>query len=222
MDIRETVEFMESWWETTRDELRNSLLDEQLADDILAYRYGVGGLHKCCGRGLFKDVVYVDVKSFYPNILLEYGLLPRDINEERYKELLDRKLKGDKSPQLKMALNIPTGKLRAANASKQDKIRGLAMCIIGQFIIASLMEGLERVAGCKIIQVNTDGIMFIPNKTGEFENDGYMAIIQAWQEVHRMPVSVVDIDWIEQEDVNNYRAHYTDGRTVCKGAKFKK
>ena len=210
----------------TYDSVINELMQFVKSDvrkkEIKARKYGEGGLHYCCGRGLYHNVICVDAKSFYPHILLNWDLLPEWIDKTRYKQLLEKKLKGDKDERLKAALNIPTGKLRASTASAEDKEKGLAMCIIGQILISALQEMIESV-GYKTIQVNTDGIMV--SKTVGHAGcmpASFMDMIAEWTRLFDIPLSIKEITHLVQEDVNNYKAVYTDGTVVLKGAKFKK
>lgn len=196
--IREMLRFVES---------------EQTRKDILSHKYGVGGIHWCCGAGIYRDVVDIDAKSFYPHILLNWHLLPDWIDEYKYKELLDQRMAGNKDERLKAALNVPTGKLRMPQSSALDKERGLAMCMVGQILISILREKLEKYY--EIIQVNTDGIMIRGHN-----KDKLMDCINEWQAIAAIPVSIKDIEMLEQKDVNNYRATYIDGSVKLKGAKY--
>lgn len=202
--------------------------NEQTRKDILSHKYGVGGIHWCCGAGVYRDVVDIDAKSFYPHILLNWHLLPDWIDEGKYKELLDRRMAGDKDERLKAALNVPTGKLRMPQSSALDKERGLTMCMMGQILISILREKLEK--DYEIIQVNTDGIMARKKKDNinvesindlkEFRKINLLNIISDWQSIANIPVSIKDIELLEQKDVNNYRATYVDGSVKLKGAKY--
>ena len=189
--------------------------DENSKRDILSHKYGVGGIHWCCGPGIYRNVVDIDAKSFYPHILLNWHLLPDWIDEYKYKELLDKRMAGNKDERLKMALNVPTGKLRTQASSPLDKERGLAMCMMGQILITILREKLER-QNYKTIQVNTDGIMVARNQ----RNTGLMDAVREWQMISNIPVSIKDIELLEQKDVNNYKAVYVDGSVKLKGAKY--
>lgn len=196
--IREMIQFVEN---------------EQTRKDILSHKYGVGGIHWCCGAGVYRNVVDIDAKSFYPHILLNWHLLPDWIDEGKYKELLDRRMAGDKDERLKAALNVPTGKLRMPQASSLDKERGLTMCMLGQILISILREKLEKYY--EIIQVNTDGIMI-----RGYHGHKLMDCIDEWKSIAAIPVSINDIELLEQKDVNNYRAVFVDGSVKLKGAKY--
>jgi len=124
---------------------------------------------------------------------------------------------GDKSERLKMYLNVPTGKLRAAAATPDDRERGLTMCLIGQILITILREMFEE-NGYKIVQINTDGIMV--------QNHGTLmpkieTITKEWSARFAIPIQYKWIKHLEQLDVNNYQAFYEDGSVKVKGAKFK-
>ena len=195
------------------------LLEELNDEDrraILNKQYGVGGVHWCCGAGRYNNVFDVDARSFYPHILLNYDLLPKWIDKKRYSELLARRLAGNNDSRLKMALNVPTGQLRMASATPDDKERGLAMCMIGQALILTLKERLVD-AGCEIIQINTDGIMCLGGPTCWTVPD----TVEGFRYYSGIPFKIKHITQLVQADVNNYYAVFRDGTVVCKGAKFK-
>lgn len=181
---------------------------------VLSRKYGVGGVHWCCGAGRFKDVLDIDARSFYPHILLNYDLLPEWINKDKYAELLANRIAGDNSEKLKMALNVPTGQLRMKSASPEDKERGLAMCLIGQGLILALKYQLEQ-AGCRIIQINTDGIMCTGDSTIAWDTT------RSFQRQVDIPFRTEYMKSLVQADVNNYYAVLENGVVICKGAKFK-
>lgn len=203
----------------TYDYKIKELLEELNDEDrkaILNKQYGVGGVHWCCGAGRYNGVYDVDARSFYPHILLNYDLLPKWIDGKRYNELLTRRLAGDNDSRLKMALNVPTGQLRMASATPEDKERGLAMCMIGQALILTLKEKLVA-AGCKIIQINTDGIMCLGGPFRWTVPDA----VKEFQYYSGIPFKIKHITQLVQADVNNYYAVFRDGTVVYKGAKFK-
>lgn len=202
-------------------ELMRFVNSEERKSGILARRYGEGGLHYCCGAGLFHNVLCVDARSFYPHILTNWNLLPEWVDAVKYKDALTERMKGNDDDRLKMALNVPTGKLRMPSSSAEDKERGLAMCLIGQVLITALQEMLEG-AGYKTIQVNTDGVMvYHPSIKSHYETTAFKDALAEWQRLFDIPLSVKFIAHLEQADVNNYKAVYPDGTITMKGAKFK-
>lgn len=201
-------------------ELLRYVKSEKRQAEILARKYGEGGLHYCCGAGLYHDVLCVDARSFYPHILVNWNLLPEWVDVDKYKKALKERMNGNKDEQLKMALNVPTGKLRMATASAEDKERGLAMCLIGQVLISALQEMIED-AGYKTIQVNTDGIMVQRLYGDGYRPQEFINAIDEWVRLFDIPLSIKDIKHLEQADVNNYKAVYQDGTIILKGAKYK-
>lgn len=196
------------------EEMLRFIKNPQTRDDIANHRFGVGGLHWCCGQGTFEDVIDIDAISFYPHILVNWHLCPTWISETGYRGLIEQRIRGNKDPQLKIALNMVTGKLRVPNASPEDKDRGLTMCILGQILITVLKEMLLD-SGASIVQINTDGIMIQP------KGDGYFKATRDWIDFANIPLKIKDIETLEQADVNNYRATYYDGTIKTKGVKFK-
>lgn len=177
------------------NEIAEHLNDKQEANKILGYKYGVGGLHWCCGKGLFHNVIEIDAKSFYPHILLNWNLLPDWINKEKYKEGLALRMAGDDRQVLKDWLNIPTGRLRMPNSCPLDKERGLTMCNIGQLLIALLREYLES-DGFKTIQVNTDCVMI--SQYDNYKPHAIARAISKWKELTGIPVKAKEIAHLER------------------------
>lgn len=191
--------------------------------------FGWGGLHSARKKYQGEDfIVNSDVSSFYPSIMIEYGLLSRNIqNPIKFKEIRDTrfKFKKEKNPiekSLKLVLNSTYGACLDANNDLYDQRQGIGICVNGQLLLLDLIEKVELEFGdrAEFIQGNTDGVMF-KFKSKE-DVDKYLEICKEWSKRTRMNLDHDFIKKIIQKDVNNYIYVKEDGSIKSKGAYVKK
>lgn len=186
-----------------------------------------GGLHgakeKYHGTGL---ILHVDVNSFYPTIMIEYGLLSRSVKDpEKYREIRDKRIKykKEKNPlqaPYKIVLNATYGICKDPHSKAYDPRRANEVCVNGQLLLLDLIEHLEVVPGFELIQSNTDGLIIkIPDTDEAF--DAVDDICWEWECRTRCGLGVDYIDEIWQKDVNNYVFRDVDGGIERKGAYVK-
>lgn len=194
----------------------------------IPHTFGWGGLHgareKYHGTGL---IVHVDVNSFYPAIMIEYGLLTRNCNNpDKYRQIRDYRLElkkqGKKKEQApyKIVLNATYGICKDKYSLAYDPRQANNICINGQLLLLDLIEHLETIQGFELIQSNTDGLIVkIPNTDGAFEQ--LDDICYEWETRTRMGLGFDYIKWISQKDVNNYIFEFDNGKLERKGAYVK-
>lgn len=143
------------------------------------YQFGIGGLHSK------HDVRYhvnssdnlmisdVDAASYYPNIIMKAGLIPQlgggkgekflKVYKQIYEDRIAAKRAGDKprANTLKIVLNGTYGKLGNIYCSFYAPELMLAVCLIGQLNLLSMIWELEKIRGVKVGSANTDGIMVV-------------------------------------------------------------
>lgn len=188
--------------------------------DGLDITYGLGGAHYAKKGVDETDVMFVDVNSMYPNIMVGYDLLSRAITKPSVyvgwlEQRLEAKAKGDidLSNQLKLKINSVYGKMKQQTSVLYDPEYGNSIAVTGQVLITILALGLYNI-GCEILNINTDGIMFKPN--GEWQ-----PLCDKWCQRTNMKLSTTKYKQLFQLDVNNYKAVCEDGKIITKGAKFK-
>lgn len=93
---------------------------------------------------------------------------------------------------------------------------GNNICIAGQMIMTVLIERLEPYI--KLINVNTDGIYFIPTENNK---DKILEIISEWEQETQMSGELEKATKIYQKDVNNYILLEEDGTIKTKGGMTK-
>lgn len=174
----------------------------------VVYSVGVGGIHSINKPGIFlpnpdEYIGHSDVASMYPSLIIKYKWVPRHLGEifllvysQIYDERIDAKHSGKakKNDVLKYALNAITGKMQQEVSWLYDPFTVFKIRINGQLILLMLVDKLLEL-GCKIVQVNTDGVMYVAKKADAnrvqeaisnieqltqltFESDNYEAFYQ--------------------------------------------
>lgn len=187
----------------------------------LPITYGIGGIHYAIKEFEGDDLMYVDVQSMYPNIMINYDLFSRAIAyKSRYvnwvREREQAKKDGDKlkDAELKLKVNSVYGLMKADWCPLYDPYMASSISVMGQVLMTILIGGLVS-AGCEIINANTDGLIIRPN-------GGWHNICEQWEKNTGLSLSYKPIKHLVQANVNNYRATLPDGTVVNKGEKFNK
>jgi DNA polymerase elongation subunit (family B) len=191
--------------------------------------YGVGGIHGCITPGVYTstdtvDILDIDVKSYYPNLFIQNRLHPRQMDQDTfvqvYSDIFDQRVKaqkeGDKltADALKLSLNGLFGKTGSNVSCFYDPFVFYAVTVNGQLLISMLVEKLFN-AGCKILQVNTDGVTVSHNKNIK---DKVLQICKDWEVITKLTLEYANYERMVIRDVNNYIAVSTDGKIKEKGA----
>lgn len=178
------------------------------------YSIGVGGIHSLHTPQIFvpSDNEYIghsDVASMYPSFIIKYKWIPRHLGKEFwqvysqiYKERIEAKHSGQKLKNLalKLTLNSVTGKMQQETSWMYDPFSVFKIRINGQLILLMLVDRLLEL-NCKIVQVNTDGVMYIAQKTQR------EAVQEAVSEVERLTQLTFESDDYEafyQYAINDY------------------
>ena len=180
----------------------------------VCYSVGVGGIHSLHTPRIFipNDNEYIghsDVASMYPSFIIKYKWIPRHLGEEFwkvysqiYKERIEAKHSGQKLKNLalKLTLNSVTGKMQQETSWMYDPFSVFKIRINGQLILLMLVDRLLEL-NCKIVQVNTDGVMYIAKE------DQRKAVQEAVSEVEQLSQLTFESDDYEafyQYAINDY------------------
>jgi DNA polymerase, archaea type len=141
-----------------------------------------GGFTDCRYQGVVHQVLHCDITSLYPSIMLSYECFPkhdvlgvfpsllRDLREFRVQaKSLTRKAKDPVSQRyydalqatFKILINSFYGYLGFSMGHFNDFAQADRVTRTGREIIQQIVAGLES-AGCRIIEVDTDGLYFTP------------------------------------------------------------
>ncbi len=178
-------------------------------------QFGFGGLHGAhTSIKRAKNVKLLDVTSMYPNIILILkalgetagglyrGILNKRV-EVKYKDII-------LSDALKLILNSVYGNLNNKYSLLYNPNALKSVTSFGQIALYDLCKRISPF--CTILNINTDGVAFIPH------NDSYIQAHQEWQDEFSLSLEEKNFDLLLQKDVNNYIAVKPDGNLICKGA----
>jgi hypothetical protein len=204
----------EMWLERAKDfskkKTNKTITINEFGNEI---QFGFGGLHGAHTEiKKQKKVKLLDVTSMYPNIILILNVLGEASG--KYKSILDRRLAikhVDKilSEALKLILNSVYGNLNNEYSLLYNPNGALSVCVYGQI---ALYELCKRIAPYStILNINTDGVAFIPH------DDAYIEVYKQWEKDFLLQLEEKNFDYIYQKDVNNYIAIKGD-YMECKGA----
>lgn len=182
-----------------------------------------GGLHGARPNYIEEgEFLNVDVASYYPSLMIEYGFLSRNVADpKKFEEIYQTRLKykGEKNPlqaPLKIVLNGTYGAMKDQFNPLYDPRQANNVCIGGQLLLLDLIEKLE--GHCDLIQSNTDGILVKLRGNREQVVD----ICKEWMARTRMVLEFDDYVKVIQRDVNNYIIVAADGSYKSKGIVVKK
>lgn len=174
-------------------------------------QYGTGGLHGAIPNYKSPDGVRVldsDITSLYPSLMIEYNLFSRNsVGVSAYADMKRRRveMKKAKDPRqaaFKICLNGTYGILGSDYYAFGDPLYMYSVCIYGQLLLTDCMCRLHA-AGYKILQINTDGIIYEDNP----ELGGkYQEILDEWSKKTRLGFETEEFEFFVQRDVNNYIA----------------
>ena len=146
---------------------------------------GSGGYTEVFLKGILGPIVYADVESLYPSIMLSYNICPKsdelrvfpgvlnELKELRFKakeRSRTEKIGGNISlannfdamqGSFKILINAMYGYLGFNGGIFNDFLEADKVTSTGQALAKKMIVEFEA-RGCKIIEVDTDGILFIP------------------------------------------------------------
>ena len=178
------------------------------------YSIGEGGIHTINEPRIFKPTAdqyigHADVTSMYPSLAIIYKWLPVhlgkdfwNVYESLYKERVIAKRNHDelKAKAFKFALNSPIGKMQNESSWAYDPLNAYKIRMNGQLILLMLVDRLLSI-NCKIVQVNTDGVVYIADKANrELINQ----FIHEVENITKLHFDSDDYESFYQYDVNNY------------------
>ena len=178
------------------------------------YSIGVGGIHSLNEPRIYvpKEDEYLghlDVASMYPSFIVRYGWFPRhlgkaglDVYTQIYNERIQAKHSGQKRKNLalKLVLNSVTGKMQQETSWMYDPFSVFKIRMNGQLILLMLADILLQ-HSCEIVQVNTDGVMFIAKKS---YRDAIMESVAQLEQLTKLSFEADSYEAFYQFAVNDY------------------
>lgn len=143
----------------------------------VVYSIGVGGIHSIHTPKIFRPddnefIGHSDVASMYPSFIIKYKWIPRHLGEtfwQVYSQIYRERIEAKHSKQkhkdkaLKLTLNSVSGKMQQETSWMYDPFSVFKIRINGQLVLLMLVDRLLEL-DCKIVQVNTDGVMYVAKK----------------------------------------------------------
>lgn len=180
----------------------------------IRYSIGVGGIHSLNEPRIYvpKEDEYLghlDVASMYPSFIVRYGWFPRHLGKaglavytQIYHERIQAKHSGQKQKNLalKLTLNSVTGKMQQETSWMCDPFSVFKIRINGQLILLMLADLLLQ-HSCEIVQVNTDGVMFIAKKAYK---DAIMESVAKLEQLTKLSFEADSYEAFYQFAVNDY------------------
>lgn len=196
------------------------------------YKVGLGGLHSQHDKKLHLEATDkmllsdFDVASYYPNIMMKAGLIPRlggnkgQLFLDEYKTIYDRRMEAKRSGNkkvantLKIVLNGTFGKLGSIYCSFYSPDLLIAVTITGQLNLLILIDELEKLKGVTVQSANTDGVLvaYPPAQRQAVLNVFGRNAKRTGFEYEETPYRTMAM-----KDVNNYIAICVDGKVKTKG-----
>lgn len=188
--------------------------EKKLMIDNVVYSIGVGGIHSIHTPKIFKPeedeyIGHSDVASMYPSFIIKYKWIPRHLGEEFwnvyyniYAERIEAKHNGQKHKNLalKLTLNSVTGKMQQEVSWMYDPLSVFKIRINGQLVLLMLVDRLLELE-CRIVQVNTDGVVYIAKKAKKKE------VLNAIHDIEKITLLTFESDDYEafyQYAINDY------------------
>lgn len=196
---------------------QKKVIVKEFGNDI---EFGWGGLHGA-PQGVYevRNVKLLDVASMYPNILINFNGLGD--KTQMYKDILEYRLQlkheGKKEEQApyKLILNSTYGLLNNQYSAINKPSLAYSICVYGQISLYTL-AGMLDAAGCKVFNINTDGVAF------EAPDESYMQVWKNWEKIFNLNLELDEFDYWIQKDVNNYIAVDKKGNIKVKGGDVNK
>lgn len=206
------------------DELFKTSLELDIGDCPTKYAWGgVHGSLLAYHEKATKDrIIQIrDVVSYYPSLIIEYDYLSRnaesiDVFRDTFKKRLKAKANNDKSlaTTLKLPLNIVSGATEQAYNDLYDPRQARGMRISGQLFLTELVMRLIEVPTFKLLNFNTDGIMYSVDNIFLPRID---TVCGEWVTRTKFDLEVENIDRLWIKDVNNLLFVRTDGKVKTIG-----
>lgn len=224
-NVRGIPESVWDLWETCTDP--DNVTGKGKSKTVKAYDcsfvFGMGGLHGAPTKpGRWTNVKHKDVASMYPSSIVRLdalGFATEKYNQMRLERVSIKHSDPVKAGALKLILNSVYGNFKNKYSKLYNPQASATVCIYGQIALFSLCRDLYE-AGYKIINANTDGVVYDSNPE---LNNRDEEICTAWEKEFEGYTLETDYysQWI-QRDVNNYIAVDTSGKITVKGGDVNK
>jgi len=196
-------------------ELEYEFRIENKTGNILLMKLAKGGCHGFTEPSVVASnddyqIIDFDVASFYPRIVLEYGLEPISLQgyfKEAYQYIYTERFKYPKGTTLnkayKEALNSVIGLSNKPGTPFFDPMFFFKVTINGQLLTTILVHELVKKTNSDCIMANTDGATMYCKRT---DIDTFYEICKEWEQRFKMALEYTLYDKMVIQHVNSYIA----------------
>lgn len=175
---------------------------------------GVGGIHGDNGTCIIKPnedelLLDSDVNSLYPSLMRMYHLYPpklKDVLGQIFPQIIDDRLefkrtgKKNKNETYKYMLNGVSGKMQDETSWLFSPFTVMQVRINGQLLLLMLAERLLKL-GCKLYQINTDGILY---KLKKSKYEELQQVLKEWEKLTMLTLETEEFTQFYQLAINDY------------------
>lgn len=175
---------------------------------------GVGGIHGDNGTCIIKlneDELLLDsdVNSLYPSLMRMYHLYPpklKDVLGQIFPQIIDDRLEfkrtgqKNKNETYKYMLNGVSGKMQDETSWLFSPFTVMQVRINGQLLLLMLAERLLKL-GCKLYQINTDGILY---KLKKSKYEELQQVLKEWEKLTMLTLETEEFTQFYQLAINDY------------------
>lgn len=186
-----------------------------------------GGIHASRdGIEIETESWSADVASYYPNEIINRQLLNPELLAN-YRAILEQRLvlKKQKDPiekVYKLVINKVYGYTGDSASSFYDNKASFSVCLNGQFQLLVLVEMLNDAKIVKTwIQMNTDGIQFVPIDTSSQTIAIYEHVLKQWEQLFNFSLETTKFKYFMNFNVSTYIGITTEGKIKNKGKNYK-
>jgi hypothetical protein len=193
----------------------------------LDFHFGVGGVHASADNKIYHSdenyqIIDIDVAGMYVAVANANKFGPEHLGESfvvAYKQVKEdraRYAKGTpRNAVMKLAGNGAFGHFNNAYSYLYDPQCLYSITTNGQLQLLQLVEMLDLLPDCELIQANTDGITVRVRKDQEHF---FKLWCKEWEKMTGLELEEVKYSRMWIRDVNNYIAEKTNGELKRKGA----
>lgn len=175
---------------------------------------GVGGIHGDNGTCIIKPnedelLLDSDVNSLYPSLMRMYHLYPpklKDVLGQIFPQIIDDRLEfkrtgqKNKNETYKYMLNGVSGKMQDETSWLFSPFTVMQVRINGQLLLLILAERLLKL-GCKLYQINTDGILY---KLKKSKYEELQQVLKEWEKLTMLTLETEEFTQFYQLAINDY------------------
>lgn len=185
----------------------------------LDFHFGVGGVHASAENKIFHtddeyQIIDIDVTGMYVSVAIANSFAPEHLGENysrSYRQLKEDRARYPKGSSmnaaLKLAGNGAYGNSNNAYSPFYDPQYTFSVTVNGQLQILQLVELIDLLPDCEIIQANTDGITVRLKKINE---PFFKLWCDEWEKMTGLALEYVKYNRMWIKDVNSYLAEYQE------------